>query len=306
MADQAEKLRELAAKTVRPAPADHVEVSEVSGAARVVAVTSGKGGVGKTSLAVNLAITLANDGMRAILIDTDLGLANVDVLMGMSPRFNLADVLAGRKEITDVLAAGPNGLEVVPGASGISELANLSHEKRSWLLAALGELESRADVIVIDTAAGVSENVISFAAAADEVLVIATPEPTSITDAYATIKLICQRGSYGELSLVANMVSGRAEATRIVKRISSVAEHFLKITVGSAGYVLNDPSVPAAIRLRQPLLVQFPNSRASKCIRTISHRMQHTDVTSRPTGFFHRLGKALSGKGRLGSLEAKA
>jgi flagellar biosynthesis protein FlhG len=304
VADQAEKLRELVRRETKASPSEPAEEAKTQRSARVIAVTSGKGGVGKTSLAVNLAISLAQEGQKVILIDTDLGLANVDVVMGITPRHNLADVVAGRKGIVDILAPGPAGLEVVPGASGIAELANLSEEKRSRLLGLLGKLESRADTIVVDTAAGVSENVIAFAAAADRVLVIATPEPTSVTDAYATIKLISRHDIHGGLGLVGNMVSDRAEAARIVERITSVASHFLKLQVDSVGYVLEDPSVPAAVRLRRPFLLQFPNSRASQCVRTIARRMQEVEHSPKPFGFFRRLGRALSGESNLGSLEA--
>jgi len=304
MSDQAERLRQLVRKDTGTPVAETVQEERGPGGARVVAVTSGKGGVGKTSLAVNLAISMVREGQKVILIDTDLGLANVDVVMGISPRHNLADVVSGRRGVTEVLTPGPGGLEVVPGASGIAELANLSEAKRGVLLGQLGELEDRADTIVVDTAAGVSENVIAFAAAADRVLVIATPEPTSVTDAYATIKLISRHEGHGELGLVGNMVSDRAEATKIVQRISSVADHFLKLEVGSVGYILEDPSVPAAIRLRRPFLLQFPNSRASECVRTISRRIQEAEHRPKPLGFFRRLGRALSGKSNLGSLEA--
>ncbi len=304
MSDQAEKLRELVRRETKAPTLPTPREGSGGGGARVIAVTSGKGGVGKTSLAVNLAISMVHGGQKVILIDTDLGLANVDVMMGIAPRYNLADVVAGRRGIAEVLTPGPGGLEVVPGASGMAELANLSEEKRGVLLGHLRELEDRADAIVIDTAAGVSENVVAFAAAADNVLVLATPEPTSVTDAYATIKLISRHNGHGTLGLVGNMVADRAEAVKIVQRIGSVASHFLKLQVDSVGYILADPSVPAAVRLRKPFVLQFPNSRASECVKTISRKMLEAEHVSRPLGFFRRLGRVFSGKSDLGSLEA--
>src|SRR5437899_2451423 len=195
--------------------------------ASVIAVTSGKGGVGKSNIAVNLAVQLASAGKSVVLLDADLGLANADVLCNIDLPFNLAHVIARKKELKDVMVKGPGGFKLIGGASGLARMADRSHDDRQRLGGALAGLALQADVILIDTGAGISPNVLSFTRAADHVLVVTTPEPTAITDAYAVIKVINKDGQQRRMSLLVNQVCSAAEARAVYERISSVAKKFL-------------------------------------------------------------------------------
>lgn len=275
--DQATKLRELARR--------------MSSTSRVVAVTSGKGGVGKTNIALNLAIMCARRNKRVMVMDVDLGLANVDLILDLNARFNLSHVIAGKKRINEVVVNGPGGLLIVPGASGIAQLADLSDEDRGRLVEDLRSLERQADLIFVDTAAGIGKNTINFASAADEVMVVTTPEPTAITDAYATIKTIVRTRSHGRLGVVVNMARSKQEAARVADRIASVARQFLGIEVDRLGYVLADENVATAVRRRRPFALEFPRTPATYCVDALSaHYVGPTRVRRRATsGFFARL-----------------
>ncbi|MHC4660955.1 MAG: MinD/ParA family protein [Planctomycetota bacterium] len=257
--DQAQKLRALA-ETGRPA-------------AKVVAVTSGKGGVGKTNLASNLAIAAAQLGQKVILLDADLGLANVDIVLDLSPKSTLNDLIAGKYNVFDILVEGPGGIRVVPGANGIARLADLDVAKRTELLEYLQLLEFEADLIFIDTSAGISGNVIQFCAAADEAVIVATPEPTAITDAYAIIKTLSRTGGDVKLKFLVNQVVNRVEALRIADRVVSVSREFIKTKVDSFGYILSDPHVPVSVRRRRPFVLEFPYAPASLCVKTLATRL---------------------------------
>src|ERR1044071_413664 len=204
--------------------------------ASVLAITSGKGGVGKSNVAVNLAVQFATAGKNVVLLDADLGLANADVLCNIDLPFNLAHVIARKKELKDVMVKGPGGFKLIGGASGLARMADLSDDDRQRLVAALAELEFQADVIIIDTGAGISPNVLSFTRAADHVLVVTTPEPTAITDAYAVIKVIAKDGMDRHISLLVNQVRSTAEAKLVHERVAKVAKNFLGVNVLDAGH----------------------------------------------------------------------
>src|SRR5438128_1314990 len=206
---------------MRPAPRQPLRRT------RVLAVASGKGGVGKTNLTVNLAIALAREGKRAVVLDGDLGLANVDVLLGIHPRYTLQHVMSGQRSLGEVMVAAPGGIWVVPGASGLEELADMSEEQRQYLIGALGELDGRVDVLLIDTAAGVSREVSAFLEAAPEVIVVTTPEPAAITDAYALIKVASAASDGGPtLRLVVNQANDVGEAVGVARKLQTVARQF--------------------------------------------------------------------------------
>lgn len=291
MADQATRLRSLMDRSASAAAERPPRGPKRSGAARVLAVTSGKGGVGKTHVAVNLAVALAARRRRVVLFDADLGLANVDILLGLKPEYTLSHVVEGKKSVKDVLLDGPAGLKVLPGSSGIPFLANLTARQREHLLSDLSGLEENADVIIIDTGAGISDNTIEFAAAADQILVVTTPEATSVTDAYATVKTLARREGRGGLMLCVNMAANRVQATRIGGRISEVAREFLDVELVPAGYVVKDEHIALALRKRTPLVLSYPNAQASACLRMLS-----TTAAS-------RLG--ITGGGRRGGFFAK-
>jgi flagellar biosynthesis protein FlhG len=234
--------------------------------------------VGKTNFAVNLAIAIRQMGHQVILLDMDLGLANVDLLMGIKPRYNLFHVVGRGMDILEALVPAPGDISVVAGATGIDALANLGATERISLLRQLQRLQRKAEVLVIDTGAGVSRNVIEFAACADDVLVLTTPEPTSMIDAYATVKLLCtQRLSGGDwpagcarIRLVVNMADDRQEAFRVARGLALTLKQFLGVQTDRLGYVLRDQHVEKAVRMKKPFLLQFPAARASYCVRSIA------------------------------------
>jgi flagellar biosynthesis protein FlhG len=260
--------------------------------AQVVAITSGKGGVGKSNVAVNLAITLASAGKRVTLLDADLGLANADVLCNVDLRTNLSHVIARKRELADVLIKAPGGFNLIGGASGLARMADLTDEDRQRLIEALGELETQADVILIDTGAGISPNVLSFTRAADHVLVVTTPEPTAITDAYAVVKVISRDASERRLSLLVNQARSAAEGRVVHERIAKVAKQFLGVNVLDAGYVLADENVQQAVRRRTPFVLGTPNCPAARCIEKLAMRLeQGVANVNDHGGFFNRMSR---------------
>lgn len=259
-ADQADQLRELVRQT-----------SDES--ALTVAVVSGKGGVGKTNLAVNVSICLSARGQRTILLDGDLGLANADLLMNVHAPFNLSHVLSGQRDIDEIIVEGPGEVLLIPGGSGVSRLANLSEFERHHLVRMLAPLEQDADVIMLDCGAGISSNVTTLAMAADLIMVVTTPEPTSMTDAYAMIKSLTQREYTGRIGLVASHVAGRAEAAAAYRRIAGVAKRFLDLQVADFGYILTDHHVGAAVRARCPVVLRYPRCPASACMMSIAREL---------------------------------
>ena len=264
--------------------------------ARVIAITSGKGGVGKSNLAVNLAARFAQAGRRTLLLDADMGLANADVLCGMNLRLNLAHVIARRASLSEIAAVGPGGFRLIGGASGLAKMADLPEEEHRRLLEALAQLERSSDLVLIDTGAGISRNVLSFTAAADQVLVVSTPEPTAIADAYAMIKVISrqQQGQAARpISLVVNQVKSAAEARGVYERMAKVAQRFLGVKLGDAGFLPLDPAVAAAVRNRKPFILASPKSPASVCVTRLAMRLDAglTPAPAAPasphaTGFF--------------------
>ncbi|MCE9584335.1 MAG: MinD/ParA family protein [Planctomycetes bacterium] len=266
--DQAEELRRLVAQRA----ATRIPAVRPRTTARVIAVTSGKGGVGKTNLSANLAVAAAALGKRVALVDLDLGLANADVVLGASPRATMAQVLSGQVGILEALTP-VHGVLLLAGASGLENFANLTAPERERLRDAFGRLHERADLIVLDTGAGVSRNVIEFAAAADEVIVVTTPEPTSLVDAYATVKLLAREPETGAIRLVVNQAADRAEADRVSAGLVSVARRFLQADVDRLGYVLRDPAVGRAVCARVPFVVAESRSAAAGCVRNLAARL---------------------------------
>ncbi len=242
-------------------------------AARVLAVTSGKGGVGKTNLSVNLGLALAATGRRVVIVDLDLGLANADILFDITPRYNLSHVISGRRSLDEVLVPAAPGLRIVPGASGVERLANLGEAERQALVAGLDSLCADAEFVICDTGAGISRNTTSFLAAADEVLIVTTPEPTAVVDAYAVIKLIALSGDHGDLGIVINMAENAEEAKRFAHGIALTANKLLNAYVAELGYILHDPNVAKSVRQRRPVFLEYPSSPASRCIRELAGRI---------------------------------
>ena len=253
--------------------------------ATTIAVTSGKGGVGKSNIAVNLSICLAAHGIRVTLVDADMGLANADLLMNLHPRYTVSHVLSGVRSIEEVSMEAPGGVRFIPGASGLHELADLSEFERQNLISQFQKMEINTDIAVLDCGAGISRNVLSFALAADQVLVVTTPEPPAITDAYAMIKALHREGCPGRIGVFVNMTNSRAEALATFQRIAGVAERFLDYSIADCGYMLHDTAVELAVQERCPFVICYPGSNASACIAAMA-----TDITRRCTGQRHRGG----------------
>src|SRR3954453_19118488 len=260
--------------------------------ANVIAVTSGKGGVGKSNVAVNLAIKFAQAGKNVVLLDADLGLANADVLCNIDLPCNLSHVIARKKELRDVMVRAPGGFHLIGGASGLARMADLTDFDRQRLVDALGELEQQCDIILIDTGAGISPNVLSFTRAADHVLVVTTPEPTAITDAYAVVKVISRDGCERRLSLLVNQTRSPHEGRVVHERIAKVARQFLGVSVLDAGSVPLDDQVSLAVRRRTPFMIGAPRCAASNSIGQLAVRLEQ-GVASKLEhgGFFNRMSR---------------
>lgn len=265
------------------------------GSARVLAVTSGKGGVGKTNVAVNLAARLSSMGRRILLLDADLGLANADVLCNVAARLTLAHVITGRCAVDRVMVDAPGGFTLVPGASGIAQMASLSEFERARIIDVMRKIEHDYDLIFIDTGAGISPNVLSFLEVADELLVITTPEPTSITDAYAMIKSVSRRREGVKVNLLVNMTRDRAEAQRVFERIDAVCRRFLGMPLTNAGWIVADPRVASSVRKRHPFVLEAPECPASACVRQLAHKLDRHAAEPSAGGFFRRVASWLAG-----------
>lgn len=273
--DQASRLRELmqqARKTM------------------TLAVASGKGGVGKSNVALNVALLLAGAGCRVSLVDADLGLANLDVLTDVEVRANLSHVLDGTRRLEDVLIELPHGVQLVPGASGLARLTELSSFERARLLEELRSLEEDSDVIVVDTGAGIGPGVMQFAASADRTMVVTTPEPPAIADAYAVVKVLCRQGFAGQISVLANMAASRQTGRTVAQRVAAVARKFLGVQVFDAGHVPEDPHVRQAVARRTPFVLAYPRCPASRCLAAVANKLfRNVEVGEARPGFFRRV-----------------
>ena len=261
--DQASKLRQMVRQDGSP-PARR---------ARVIAVTSGKGGVGKSNLSVSLSLAAASMGRDVVLIDCDLGLANVDVLLDLQVRHNLSHLLSGEATLSDVLVPAPGGLRVLPGAAGVSQVADLSDAEQRVLMGALEQLVTTTELIVLDTGAGISRRVVEFCLASGEVVVVTPPEPTAIADAYAMIKVLGHADPGLKVWLVVNMANHRGEAEQILERITLLTRRVMGLEVQRAGYVLADPRVPHAVRRRLPFSLAYPSCHASTCVQEVARNL---------------------------------
>lgn len=263
--------------------------------ARIVAVTSGKGGVGKSNIAVNLAIRLSQMGRKIVVIDADLGTANTDVLCNITPRGTLAHVVAGRMTLADTMVEAPGGFNLIPGASGLAQMASLSEFERAKLVQQFEELQSDADMIIVDTGAGVSPNVLTFAIAADQLLVVTTPEPTSITDAYAVIKTVVRQRPAPDVRVLVNMVKDAGEGRAVYDRIGAVCKRFLHLSPMYAGHIVHDTRVAQAVRRRWPFVLDNPTSEASICVGRLAHRMDRHASEPRGEGLLQRMAMWVAG-----------
>ncbi|MBI5182756.1 MAG: MinD/ParA family protein [Nitrospinae bacterium] len=249
---------------------------------RVITVTSGKGGVGKTNISTNLAYAFTQIGKKVYIFDADLGLANINVLLGVNPEYDLQHVILGDKELKDIIIDGPGGMKIIPASSGVQQLAELSAEERERLLSKLNSLnlEGEADILLIDTSAGISSNVTSFVLASEEVIIIVTPEPTSLTDAYAMIKVIVSKNFKGDIKILLNQVSTEAESKKIFQKLAHTVKKFLKIDIESLGYILIDKNMTEAVKQQRLFLSLYPSSPASRCITNLANHICNLPIPS--------------------------
>lgn len=251
---------------------------------QVLAVTGGKGGVGKTNVALNLSIALAEMGRRVMLLDADLGLANIDVLLGLSPKHTIADVLAGKCELRDILLHGPGGIKIIPASSGTQAMTQLSLQQHAGLISAFSDLNDQLDVLMIDTAAGISSSVVSFVIASQEVLIVVTNEPTSITDAYALIKLLHRDHQVMRYRVIANMVRSQQEGQQLFNKLTNVTERFLDVTMQYLGAIPFDDALRKAVQRQRPLLECYPRAKAAIAIRALAQKIDNFPLPASPRG----------------------
>ncbi|EGG94183.1 Flagellar synthesis regulator FleN [gamma proteobacterium IMCC1989] len=251
---------------------------------QVIAVTGGKGGVGKSNVSVNLSLALAALNRRVVLMDADLGLANIDILLGIRADKTIADVLSGECDLRDILIRGPGGIRIVPAASGVQHMASLNAQQHGAMIQAFSDLGNQLDVLVIDTAAGISDTVVSFVRAAQEVLVVVCDEPSSITDAYALIKLLNKEYGLVRFRVVANMVGNPKEGHHLFLKLSGVCERFLDVTMQYVGAVPFDENVRKAVQKQKPVIEMFPQTKASQAYRQLANKVNDWPVSSSPRG----------------------
>ena len=268
MKDQAHTLRKIFEGTTPPCP-------------HVLSVTSGKGGVGKTSIVVNMSIILASRGRKVLVLDADLGLANIDVMLGLTPKYNIQHVLAGQCALEDIILEGPEGIRIIPASSGIQELADLTHEQQLCLMNSLDYFDQDIDYMIIDTGAGISRNVMYFNAASQRVIVVATSEPTSITDAYALIKVLRKHYGIKRFDLIVNNVSSKVEGDQVARQLSLVCDRFLgDVVLETLGSIPEDKNISECIKGQKAFVGVHPTGEASKRLKRIVSRMEQT---SRPS-----------------------
>jgi len=295
MLDQAAKLRELAAAYGSRAAGLNPRRS------KVIAVTSGKGGVGKTNISINIAYALIAAGKDVILLDADLGLANADILLGTLPPYHLGHLLWGQRDIVELIHQAPGRLKLIAGGSGIAELADLPAGRVQSFIAALGRLDGCADYLIVDTGAGLSSTVVEFVLAADQVLVVTTPEPTSLADAYTTVKALAQGRPGIDMKLVINQAEKHAEADMAAERIVMTARDFLGIAIEHLGTVPRDPYVWQAVRHQVPFFLSYPGAPASRAVQAMAGKLLRSASGEGPvrprSGFFDRLADLIGRRG---------
>ena len=274
--DQAENLRNIIKKQ------NQKNISN----ARVIAVTSGKGGVGKSSISINLALQFRKMGKKVIILDADFGLANIEVMFGVIPKYNLSDLMFKGKELKEIITEGPEGVGFISGGSGIAKLVNLDKEQIKRLVGKLSELEELADVIIIDTGAGISTSVMEFLMASPEMIIVTTPEPTSITDSYALLKAlsICDgfQREDTKIKMIANRVSGEQEGKNLYEKLGMVVSKFLQIDMEYLGIIPQDSSITKAVMRQKPVTLMYPNAPSTKKLEQIAAYLENNQESISP------------------------
>jgi flagellar biosynthesis protein FlhG len=244
----------------------------MAGKRKIIAVTSGKGGVGKSSIVSNMAYILSSMGELTYIFDADLSLGNIDVMFGMVPKFNVKDLIEGKKRITDVVADGPFGIKIIPATSGVAEFSNLSMEERQILLSSFREIPEY-DFLIVDTSAGLSSNVVYFNAISEDVFIVITPDPASLTDSYAVVKALRNKTGQKSFNIIANLVKDEKEGIEIFKKIVTVADRFLDVYLNFFGYIPADSNISLATKKQKLWAEHFPQSSATKALTKICDRL---------------------------------
>ncbi len=251
---------------------------------KVIGIASGKGGVGKTNVTVNLAWHLARRGRRVLVLDADLGLANVDILLGLRPKWTLADVLAGQCDIKDILLDGPAGISVIPAASGVKHMADLGPDQNAAIVRALSALDGDFDLMLVDMAAGISDSVVTLACACQHVLVVASDEPTSIADAYALIKVLNKEGGVRDFKFLSNMVENDIKSRTGYNRVNEVSQRFLDVNIEYAGAIPKDVFLTQAVAQRAVVSEKYPASLSAKAFKRLAESVDRWPLPTGPGG----------------------
>lgn len=270
--DQAQQLRNVIKKQNQ---------KNISNSARVITVTSGKGGVGKSNVAVNLAIQFRKMGKKVIIFDADFGLANVEVMFGAIPKFNLSDLVYHDKEIDEIITEGPMEIGFISGGSGIIGLNNLTREQIAYLIKCMEELSAMADVIIVDTGAGISDNVLEFVIASPEVLLVTTPDPSSLTDSYSLIKALYYRPDFdkhkNQVYVISNRVNSAAEGKAVFEKLDSVVKQFLEGNIHYLGLIPQDSALERSIRQQKPVSICYPNAKSSNAFERLAEALMSSE-----------------------------
>ena len=260
---------------------------------RVVAVTSGKGGVGKTNIVANLGYAFTRLGKKVLILDADLGLGNLDVLLGLAPKFNLSHVIMGQKSISDIIVEGPGNMLILPASSGIQELTQLTQEQKVQILSELDQVINSVDILFIDTAAGISSNVMDFNVTAQEIIVVVSPEPTAITDAYALMKVLSLKYAEKRCKVIVNLAGTNQQGSEVFRQLNLVTKQFLDMTIDYLGSVLFDEKITQGVKCQKLVSDIFPDTHASKCFSDLAQKLSVTPPTHVPKGdsnfFWHHL-----------------
>jgi len=251
---------------------------------KVITITSGKGGVGKTNIVANLGITLSQFGKKVMILDADLGLGNLDILLGLAPKYNFSHFLNGSRPLEEVVVRGPENIQILPAASGIDELTSISDEQRIRIFKDLNVLLESIDILLIDTAAGISSNVTYFAAAAHEIVVVVSPEPTSITDAYALIKVLSVKYAARKFKLLVNMATNIKESQEVFRQLSMVTDRFLDVTIEYIGYVKYDRNLVTGVKRQKAVRQLYPETDASRCLLSLARKLSNTPLPAASNG----------------------
>lgn len=241
---------------------------------RAIAVTGGKGGVGKTNVSVNLGVAMSAAGHKVVLLDADLGLANIDVLLGLHPEYDISHVLSGERSLEEVMVEGPAGLRVIPGASGIKALAQMGPAEHTGIIRAFSEMSGQVDTLIVDTAAGISDTVLSFSRASHEIVVVVCDEPASMTDAYAIIKLLNRDYGHHRFRILANMVRSAQEGRELYNKMCRVADRYLDVMLSYMGAVPYDDNLRKAVRSQRPVVQAYPRSRVAQSFRSLAKKVE--------------------------------